>query len=701
MDNMKYFKFELKKLVSGKLFIWLALILIIANIVFGIFNTEWNGQADLVDQERFLHNIDDIIYTAKMNYISIENKDSEMAHYQLEIIDRYSKLKEIVLTHTIEGYPALVTSFIPFACAGILEVIIAIMLTHFEWSSNLIITSFQKKRSIICFSKIFLLLLSSFGTTFVFCCANILGIALSGCKFVGGDAYIQSLERFISCPYKLTLLQAAILRFFVAAFVIFFISLIIFAVGNILRNAAFTILVAALLIAIDFILARAYQNNIFSLFYNININQFITDQWLHRFNGMQLFKFCSQIELLLLVVIMGIAICISVSVICFRYAKTVVTVKQKRSQESGSRKLKGNLTGYEIKKIMSAKVLVGIAMLMIVYSYLAFSQLTNINSDYEKIYKYHVDKMASLSFTEQLEYSTQTKIQLSNIVGEAFEIREKFKNGEVSAKEYNDVQQRAGAAELEQEVFGIIDRQLNKVSEINEKGIPAKLIYSSGWKLLINSDINIVLVFALIWMYSLFWCADYENKFDVIVKGCFVGQSYNYRRIELRRMVVVFISSIVLVMLFNGLELLPIHITYPINNLHEYVIGAGIEMKITHLQFADIFIIRTLLSLIGIVVLIVLIRLLSKLLKKTIFVMLVSISIELFMILIEHVSGGKIFSISNYFAFDLLFVSNISVVLQTVCLIGVILIVDKVFAKKDRERVGELRCIIKRKNTGV
>lgn len=701
MDNMKYFKFEFKKLVSGKLFICFVLLLVIANIVIGVFNTERNGQVELVDHEQFLHNIDDIIYTAKMNYISIENKNSEMAYYQLEIIDRYTKLKEIVPTQTIEGYPALVTSFIPFACAGILEVIIAIMLLHFEQSSNLIITSFHKKRSIICFSKILLLLLSSLGTTFVFCCANTLGIALSGCKFVGGDAYIQSLERFISCPYKLTLFQATILRFFVAVSVIFFISLMIFAVSNIIRNAAFTVLVAALIMAINFILDRAFQNDIFSLFYNININQFITDQWLQRFSGMQLFKFCSQVELLLLVVITGIAICISVSVIYFRCAKTIIPVKQKRSQGKRVCKTRGNVIGYEIKKLMSAKVLVGIALLMIVYSYLAFSQLTNINSDYEKIYRYHIDKMASLSFAEQLEYSTQTKIQLRKIVGEAFELREKFKNGEVSAKEYNDVQQRAGAAELEQEVFGILDRQLNKVSEINEKGIPAKLIYSSGWKLLINSDINIVLVFVLIWMYSLFLCADYENKFDVIVKGCFVGQSYNYRRIELRRMVVVFISSIVLVMLFNGLELLPIHITYPIKNLHEYVIGAGIEMKKTHLQFADIFIIRMLLSLIGIVVLIVLIRLLSKLLKKTIFVMLVSIFIELFLLLIEQVSGGRIFSISNYFTFDLLFVPSISVVLQTVCLIGVILIVDKVFAKKDRERVGGLRCIIKRKNTGV
>ena len=192
------------------------------------------------------------------------------------------------------------------------------------------------------------------------------------------------------------------------------------------------------------------------------------------------------------------------------------------------------------------------------------------------------------------------------------------------------------------------------ISQINEEGVPAKLIYSSGWNLLIGSEINIVLIFALIWMYSLFFCSDHENRFAMIVTGCFVGQKKERRKIEVRRISVVVVISVLLTVIFNFIELLPIHNTYPFGKLSEYVIGTGIEIDNIYLRFVDIFIIRAAHSLLGICVLVALIRFLSSLLKRPIFVMLTAISFELLMMLIGQATGGHLFGLASYFDFSLL-----------------------------------------------
>ena len=116
-----------------------------------------------------------------------------------------------------------------------------------------------------------------------------------------------------------------------------------------------------------------------------------------------------------------------------------------------------------------------------------------------------------------------------------------------------------------------------------------------------------------------------------------------------------------------------------------------------YLRFVDIFIIRAAHSLLGICVLVALIRFLSSLLKRPIFVMLTAISFELLMMLIGQATGGHLFGLASYFDFSLLFIPYFSVALQTVCLLGTIILVELILIKRKGKHIS-LGCAEREQN---
>lgn len=666
---MSLYKYELKKLFKNKLCIMLFALLIGLNFLFGLITYVHDVREDHYS-ERYVNETDNIIYNAKMNYISIENKESENAQYQLEIIKHYSEIQALDVSREVRGYDHLLSSPIPFASAMLFVMIAAMMLTYQEHSANLVLASFQHSRIKICFSKILLLFTASFVCILVLLGFQTIGTVIRNrLDFSGASVPIQCIPAYMHCPYRITVIQAVLLRFLFAFFTVFTLSLIVFLLGIITRKAIWSLLYTALIFGGDYFLTSIDSKKIFSLFYQVNIRNFITDNWLFRYSGKKIFCFLSQLEIFGFVVALSIILLISLSVWRFRCGKIVQSVKGRSSFKISRKQSVKNFLSYEVKKMWSVKVIAAIVLLLAASFITLNATVQTEDRDLEKIYRYYIDQMSELSYEEQVSFSRKTKISLNQVTSEASAIREKFINGEETRERYVEAQQRAGAAELELDVLRVIDQQLNSIGELNKQGIQARLIYSTGWKKLIQNNNQLFLLLAVILLIVPYVTFEKESGFQAILPGIFKGNRSAYRKFRIVKFLLAFASSMMIVLLFQSTELLLIHSKYGLSNWTSYAAGADILFYNIRLKIVEIWLHRLLFSALGIVIIILLAEVLTIFFKKAIFVILILAAIELPLNIVLASTGYSGWSITSYFGFSMLHLPTYSAIIPVILII--------------------------------
>lgn len=663
---MSLYQYEFKKLFKSKFCMILFALLVGLNFIIGLITYE-NPVRGEGYSERYVKETDNIIYNAKMNYISIENKESENAQYQLEVIKRYSNIQSLDVTHEVRGYDSVLSSPIPFVSVLLLGILAAVLLAYREHSAGLILSSFQHSRIKICISKILLLLTVSFAGILVLLGFYTIGTVIgSGSDFSGVSAPIQCIPAYIHCPYQITVIQAVLLRFLFAFITVFILSLIVLLFGIITRKAIWPLLFTVLLFGGDYLLTSIHSEKIFSIFYQLNIRNFISDNWLCRFSGKKVFCFLSQPELFSLVATLTIVLLVSLSVWRFRYGKVVQSVKSRGGYAVGKKPSVRNFLYYEVKKIWSIKVIAAILLLLVASLVMLNATMKTEDRDLEKIYRYYIDQMSDLSYEEQVSFSLQTKIRLNQTISEATVIREKYINGEETRETYVEAQQKAGAAELELDVLRVIDQQLQSIGELNKQGIQAKLIYSSGWKKLIQNDNHVFLLFAIVLLIVPYVSFEKESGFHAVLPGIFKGNPSVYRKFRVVKFLIAFVSSMMIMLLFYSGELLLVHSKYGLSDWTAYAVGADILFYNIQLKIVEALLLRLVFSALGIVIFILLAEALTVFLKKSIWVILLTIGIELLMYLLSIVSDHSVFGIISYFGFDLLYRSAGEIVIQTI-----------------------------------
>lgn len=663
---MSLYQYEFKKVFKSKLCIVLFALLIGLNFLFGLV-TYKNDTRDNQYSEHYADEINDIIYNAKMNYISIENKESENAQYQLEIIKRYSEIQSLDVSSDVRGYDMMLSSSIPYVSALLFAIIVSVLLSHQEHSANLILASFQHSRIKICFSKILLLFTVSFAGAVVFLGAQTVGgVIKSGFDFSGGMVPIQCIPAYMYCPYRISVIQAVFLRFLFAFLTVYILSLIVLLFGIIMHKAIWSLLFTVLLFGGDYLLMSIYSENIFSIFYQLNIKNFIADNWLFRYSGKKLFGFMSRIELFGLFAVLAIVLLIFLSVWRFRYLKFVQPVKSRSGSVIGKKQSIKSFLYYEAKKIWSIKTALAIVLLLIASLVMQNATIKVEERDLEKIYRYYIEQMSDLSYDEQVAFSFQMRISLNETINEASVIRDEYINGEATREKYVEAQQKAGVAELELDVLRVIDRQLNSIGELNKEGIQAKLIYSSGWKNLIQNSNHFFLLFAVVLLVVPYITFEKESSFHIILQGIFQGHKYEYRKFRVVKFLLAFVSSMVIVMLFYSSELLLVHSKYGLSDWMAYAAGADILFNHMELKIVEALLLRLLFSALGIVIVILLAEVLTVFLKKSIWTIILWSGIESLMYVISEVTNHSVFSIISYFGFELLYRHAGWIVMQTI-----------------------------------
>lgn len=688
---MSYFKYELKKLFKNKFCLILVIALIVVNFACGILMPREQIHGDGYEKE-YSKEIDDIIYNAKMNYLTIEDKSSQNAHYQLEIVNRYMALTSLDVSGTVSGYSTLISSYIPYVSLLLVAILFVIVTLDGEYSSDLVISSFKSTRLKLCAFKYAAIFASLFCLSVVFIFSNALGILVGRESFYGLLEPLQSIPRYIKCPYPITVLEALLLRWLFGLICILVVSSILFFISVILRKAVLMLVSSILLIAADSILFKLLEKNIFSFYHSLGIENFITDAWLTKFNGRKVFVFLSQIELLFLFYGILLILFLFVSAILFYKIHLVRMVKPKASRKTKAKKHRENRTAfYEGKKILSNKTVIIILLLLVMDFLFLNISITKPKGDMEKIYRYYVQEMSSLPYEEQVQYTFEKKIELSKIISESRKKRELFMNGEISSDEFSDSIKRANAADLELDVMNVISDQLNNIGTLNDEGIKARLIYSTGWQALVSETNGIFILFSVLWIASVCFSAENECGINKILCGISVGNGKFKKNQFFLKSMLVFTFSFVVLILFNTSEILFIHRAYKLTDLTAIAAGADLGFYNKHLSIIGALILKLFYSCIGILLVILFVKLLSLFLKKTLLVLSLSIITEALLMLLLNIFDGKFFNFTAFFSFDILkaptYLTFIFIFAMLISLIGALILIDKAKEKKQHINV--------------
>ena len=681
---MNLYKYEFKKVFQSRFAVVLFLLLVVFNCVAGLMTEEDARQEAYAEQYR--QEIENIIYNEKMNYISIEDKESENAQYQVEIVSRYTAIQTLDVSQPVKGFGAVLSSPVAFVSALFVGIFTAMMLAYHEYSASLILSSYHRSRGRLCLSKILLLLTVSFCSVLLYVGLNTVGVAI-GSGLSGAALPVQSIPEYMNCPYPFTVLQVLLLRILFASLMVFLVSLAVLLFGVIVRRAVWTLLCAVLLLGSDFLLTYIHEKDIFSLFYNFNIRSFLMDGWLRKYSGMQLFSFASQLAIFGVMAIALLLVLGGLIFLLFRYAKVVQSVKSKMSARHHAACFEKNLFFYESKKILSGKVILAWVLLLAASLFIKNASIQPENRDLERIYRYYVDQMTGMTYEDQVSYSLTTKINLNQIINEEKTMREQYLNGEATLEAYTEAQKRAGAAELEIEVLQTIDKQLNTIGEWNEKGIEAKLVYSTGWKMLMQNSSNLFLLFAVILVVVPYLSMENETGFQAILSGVFLHQKRSLQRFHAVQVSLTLMYALLITLVFHLAELLLIDSAYGLPNWTAYAVGAELIFQNVHFRLVDAVLMRELFSVIGIVMLILVTKLLTMFIKRAVFIILLIAAVEILFYLISMSSDWAYGAgILPYFGFELFYLPIIRLIVQAV--VGfVVLTIVFVLHRKYKQKI--------------
>ncbi|MGN1094907.1 MAG: hypothetical protein ACI4QR_00810 [Eubacteriales bacterium] len=677
------FGYEIKKIFGSKIVISLLALLIVFNIVIGFFIVPEN---DFTTQEMFDKSTESVIYSADTYYSSIADKSSQMAVYQLRLIEHFKNIRDIRVSGNIKGFDLLLTSFYPYLSALIFAVWAAIQLAVSEYSSMNVLLTFKEKRRDIGIWKIAVLVCASFLSCILFClCFSVSSFFRGG--FSGGFAPIQSILAYIHCPYKINIVTALFLRIFFAGLFIILAAIIIYTFTLLVKSFIPSLLAVVAVAGLDFI-AVLKNKDVFSFFYNFNFQTFIKDTWLVRYSGIKLGVFLSKPVLSLIIAAILLVLFSFLSVFVLKKATCIKNVKNKKVLSKERKKRSHGIAFYELKKMFTAKAIL-IFIIVFVFKFVFLYVRVKAPDDiYDNIYKTYIETMNEMSYTEQSEYIKKEIAREEEIIVKTAQLRALFEKDESVYEEFFEYIQLEGVAKIKISVLNSLKTQVATVYELQKKGLDAGLIYTTGLNSLFALKPDFFCVIAIVLLVIPYLAIDDESGFSKISSGFFIGRKKSKRRFDMRKNVLMLVFSVFTTVLFMTTDILFINFKIGLPALNEYAVGLRLFSGIEMFRIWHIFAIRLLISVFGTLMIIGACKIAKLFLENSIFIILAFIFTEFVCIVLS--SMANIFAaldFTSYFGYGIfLFPLHIVLLQSLIIFIAGILIYYFVCFRNIRKR---------------
>ena len=630
---MKILRYELKKIFHQRSVIFMGVILLISNLILGFFAAK--DDAPVTDERKYPSHIDSILYQAEINESLIEDKASENALYHQKLLLIYGKTYVLDVSGEVRGYSVLLSSPYPYISALIFMVWFALRTAHVEISANQTLLLCKEKRCKISITKLTCLLCFSFVSTLLYCLCYGLGVlVLTG--FEGGNLPIQSISTYMKCPYLITVQEGVLLRILFAGMACAVYALAIFLFAFLLRRFVLVILLTLLMIGADFFLTYV-NKDIFSFGYNINLRTVFTGEYFTRYSGMNCGVFLSQIVLIALALLFFVVMLTIIDFLVFCTSLHIHAIKSRRqSKNCIKQKKEHGLLYYESRKMLGGRTIF-IAVILISVQIISLFMTTKLpDTAYDNVYRNYLNEMEALSFEEQVTYVQNEKLKSHALIAEAEQAENNFFNGVGSHEVYTETAQKAGVAKLNLEVLREIEKSLQSLGVVREKGIDAKLSYTKGFSALFAGKTELIGLFAIMLIMVPYLTIDYDNGYEPVLQAHFHVCKREKLRYEFKKLLFAWVVSVFILLIFSMIELLYIHISIGFCSCSANAIDSEFPHTWYSYSFGKLMLFYFGLIMAGTYIYICLSKLLSRIMKKGIILMFVFFILQIFFLLCSY-----------------------------------------------------------------
>ena len=651
------FLYESKKILKNKIFLAVLIVGIILSFVVGL--TEAPDIKAQNYEGAYLTQIDDIIYNAKINYFRIEDKSSEEAIYQLNIVEKYTNIRDNNVNYDVLGVQSLLSSVYPCAIALLIGVFTAVILIYTELSSSQVLVTFKKPRI-----KLMLMKVSVLGAIIAFVLAVFSALQLLGsffsCGICGLTAPIQAIQEYIRCPYDLTVIEAILIKLLIMFCGIFSVSLIAMLITVITKSFLASCLCTTVYIGTSLVLGQSSV----SVFKIYNIGVILSDSWMKKYSGILLGPYFSQLDALIIFSIIVILLLLPILFVLFRKISLIHNTKTKTDKEVSEQKSR-TIISYEIKKLFFGKPMLTLGVMLILQLLVLNVFSGVINGDYEKIYKHYVTEMSGMSYEEQTDYVISEKINASKTIADASKAKNLYKEGKETEENLLRLQQMAGAATSNLSVLETIGEHLSSIGVIREDGIEATLVYSTGWKYLFEYGSSLILMLCISLIMIPYIAVEEDTEMLSILSPMFCNDKNVKKKFARRKQLVMLLVSFFIILIFKATDIIFCLLNYGLPDVSAYAVGAGINFYYPSMRLLGALLINAITSLLGVFLIIAWVGFLKRITKKTLhIIILFAITQIVFYIISTWLNKFVVLDISGYFGYALLNETPISPLIQ-------------------------------------
>ncbi len=678
------FMYEVKKATRNKSVVVLIILLCVCNLAFALLSDAAEPKTDDYT-DTYQRTLDDIIYNSKINYTFSENKSSAEAQYQIEIDRHYSEIINAVVDTKVSGYDVLISSPIPYISALVTAVYVFSMSSYTDVTENLVFQTFIIKRRKLACIKLLFALVSAISF-------NLLSLLFAGVGVLirfgynGAFAHIGAIPKYIRCPYDINVITTLCLRFAVSILITFILSLLAGVIIFATKKFIYTLLTLAIVLGCDILLA-SISTDILSFYHNFNITSAMTDSWLLRYSGILFGVFISKIVLLPLM-----SLCLAIFGTATFYHTIIkfqcIKAEKKKRANISYHNHRHNRLAYESKRLCNVRTLTVIVILLMLKCVFLFYHTNTPDSAWERVYKNHMSLIETMTYDEQILFTINETISANEIINYGAAAREMLENDEITLEEYIDAVERVGAAELRRDVLKEIRNQLDAISDLQEEGLEATLVYATGWKKLFSQGPDYILLVTLMLVIVPYMTGENDTGYRSVLNASFYGKYNAHKKYKNVKYVSAIAVSIAIILLFMVTDLSFVHLRIGLPAWDKYIRGAGISAPLTSMTFIGAISEYFLLATIGATLLIIVSNILSEMKLKLVPTILIT-SIYIVILTVTsyffHIYASA--NITSFFSYETIYVDPMDVITQTAvcfCVVSTLSIAVRNYTAVDR-----------------
>jgi len=302
------------------------------------------------------------------------------------------------------------------------------------------------------------------------------------------------------------------------------------------------------------------------------------------------------------------------------------------------------------KTLISKRYVLIIIVLFLIKGYISNDIFAPLKTYSDAVYKEYMTILEGEVTGEKLEYIANERENINFALVQKDVMLDKYLSEEIDYWEYREYLQEYNYAYARNEIFKIIENHLYYIEQIKtQKNIDTWFVYDTGWGKLFHNNFDIILYLAILLLFSGIFADEYTSKsssggFAQILKATKHGRKRTFTSKFTSAVTITALMTVI----FNVLDFILIWKNYDLPVINAPLLSiqsfAAINGDIMIIQYIAVYFLTRLFANI---LFAAFVCGLSELLKKTVFVMSVSVALTLFPALFAYFGLG----VFSYFDF--------------------------------------------------